>query len=83
VRNDQWRYIRYFDGSEELYDHRIDPNEWTNLADDNKFRKIKIEMAKWVPTHEEKLRPNGVSMPVCADKPELDDFKKLWESLGN
>jgi len=27
-----WRYIRYEDGSEELYDHRVDPDEWTNLA---------------------------------------------------
>jgi arylsulfatase A-like enzyme len=29
---DRWRYIRYADGSEELYDHQSDPNEWTNLA---------------------------------------------------
>jgi arylsulfatase A-like enzyme len=32
VRSERWRYIRYADGSEELYDHRDDPNEWTNLA---------------------------------------------------
>ena len=32
VRTQRWRYIRYEDGSEELYDHEIDPNEWTNLA---------------------------------------------------
>ena len=32
VRSRDWRYIRYADGSEELYDHRTDPNEWTNLA---------------------------------------------------
>lgn len=31
VRTERWRYIRYADGSEELYDHRSDPNEWTNL----------------------------------------------------
>ena len=30
-------YIRYQDGSEELYDHRIDPNEWENLAGDPDF----------------------------------------------
>ena len=29
-----WRYIRYFDGTEELYDHRRDPREWVNLAGD-------------------------------------------------
>jgi hypothetical protein len=27
VRSSRWRYIRYADGSEELYDHRSDPNE--------------------------------------------------------
>ena len=34
VRTERWRYIRYADGSEELYDHEIDPHEWTNLAND-------------------------------------------------
>jgi arylsulfatase A-like enzyme len=28
------RYIRYRDGSEELYDRRADPHEWRNLAGD-------------------------------------------------
>ncbi len=32
VRTERWRYIRYNDGSEELYDHATDPHEWTNLA---------------------------------------------------
>jgi arylsulfatase A-like enzyme len=32
VRDDRWRYIHYADGSEELYDHQTDPNEWNNLA---------------------------------------------------
>ncbi len=26
------RYIHYEDGSAELYDHRVDPNEWENIA---------------------------------------------------
>ena len=32
VRSENYRYIRYSDGSEELYDHSVDPNEWTNEA---------------------------------------------------
>jgi arylsulfatase A-like enzyme len=32
VRTETHRYIRYADGSEELYDHRQDPYEWDNLA---------------------------------------------------
>lgn len=32
IRSSRWRYIRYNDGSEELYDLDKDPWEWTNLA---------------------------------------------------
>jgi arylsulfatase A-like enzyme/phosphodiesterase/alkaline phosphatase D-like protein len=32
VRTDTHRYIQYADGSEELYDHTTDPNEWSNIA---------------------------------------------------
>ncbi len=32
VRSMRWRYIRYADGSEELYDHATDPDEIRNLA---------------------------------------------------
>ncbi len=38
LRDDRFRYIRYEDGSEELYDHRTDPNEWHNLAKDPERR---------------------------------------------
>jgi len=31
ARDLHWRLIRYADGTEELYDHRGDPNEWKNL----------------------------------------------------
>jgi arylsulfatase A-like enzyme len=32
VRTEDWRYIRYGTGEEELYDHRSDLHEWENLA---------------------------------------------------
>ena len=34
VRSENYRYIRYHDGSEELYNNQIDPNEWKNLLAD-------------------------------------------------
>lgn len=49
VRNEHWRYIRYADGSEELYDHRVDPNEWQNLASDEAHAETKASLAKWIP----------------------------------
>ncbi|MEQ8849924.1 sulfatase [Botrimarina sp.] len=32
-----WHYIRYNDGSEELYDWRTDKNEWRNLAGERSY----------------------------------------------
>ena len=32
MRTDRWRFIRYADGSQELYDHESDPQENANLA---------------------------------------------------
>ncbi|MCP4271404.1 MAG: DUF4976 domain-containing protein, partial [Gammaproteobacteria bacterium] len=32
IRTENWRLIQYFDGTQELYDHQADPNEWHNLA---------------------------------------------------
>ncbi len=49
VRTDKWRYIRYNDGTEELYDRDTDPHEWTNLAEDPRFDSTKRELAKWLP----------------------------------
>ncbi|HEY1171587.1 MAG TPA: sulfatase [Verrucomicrobiae bacterium] len=49
VRTERWRYIRYEDGSEELYDHDADPLEWKNLASDAKFASVKAELIKSLP----------------------------------
>lgn len=56
VRSRRWRYIRYADGSEELYDHENDPMEWKNLAGDPKYADVKREYAKWLP---ERDAPEG------------------------
>jgi arylsulfatase A-like enzyme len=49
VRSDRWRYIRYEDGGEELYDHTKDEFEWTNLANEPALEKVKAEMQKALP----------------------------------
>jgi len=49
LRSERWRYIRYSDGSEELYDHDKDPMEWTNLADDSRFTDVKKNLVQWFP----------------------------------
>jgi arylsulfatase A-like enzyme len=50
VRSAKWRYIRYNDGSEELYDEERDPMEWTNLAARPELAAVKAELARFLPT---------------------------------
>ncbi len=49
IRSHTHRYIQYRDGSEELYDLRTDPNEWTNIASDPGQAKIKTELSRFIP----------------------------------
>lgn len=60
LRSDSWRYIRYANGSEELYDMKNDPNEWSNLANDpnqasviESFRRSLPEESLAVSPHDE------------------------------
>ena len=50
ARSEGWRYIRYENGDEELYDEATDPYEWTNLAGEAKYVQHKAELAKSFPT---------------------------------
>jgi arylsulfatase A-like enzyme len=52
LRDRQFRYIRYSDGSEELYDHAKDPYEYTNLADDPAMAPTKQRLAAFLPTED-------------------------------
>ena len=50
IRSERWRFIRYADGSEELYDHQADPHEWTNLAAKREYAAVMSEHRRWLPT---------------------------------
>lgn len=51
VFNRDWRYIHYGDDGEELYDLRKDPNEWYNLASQEKYSEVKADLSKSAPSH--------------------------------
>ena len=57
LRTSRWRFTRYADGSEELYDMRDDPHELHNLADDEShhekmqiFRSRLVRQLEWSPS---------------------------------
>lgn len=57
-RSQTWRYIRYADGGEELYNHDVDPNEWKNLADDSRYADVKAEFQQFFPAVNAAELPN-------------------------
>ncbi|MCC9599404.1 sulfatase [Stieleria sp. JC731] len=50
VRTSDFRYIRYDNGDEELYDSKSDPYEWANLAGKSEYAETKKQLAAWLPT---------------------------------
>ena len=50
LRRGPWRYIRYSTGERELYDHRDDPEEFTNLAHDPGHRAVVAELDPFLPS---------------------------------
>jgi arylsulfatase A-like enzyme len=62
IRSERWRYIRYRDGTEELYDHDNDELEWTNLAGRAEHADVKQELARWLP------ETNAPDAPVAERK---------------
>jgi arylsulfatase A-like enzyme len=49
IRDADYRYIRYRNGDEELYDHRRDAYEWNNLAKDRAYDTVKQRLAQFLP----------------------------------
>ena len=49
VINRDWRYIRYGEDGEELYDLQADPNEWHNLAASPEHAARKAELRRFAP----------------------------------
>lgn len=76
VRSLRWRYIHYADGSEELYDMRNDPHEWTNLAARPEFAEVIAEHKRWLPTIDRPPAPGSAGRVLTYD-PKKDEA--MWE----
>ncbi len=67
LRGKDWRYIRYENGKEELYETQDDPHEWTNLADDSAYAEIlerfRNQLKSRVPTSDAGVPPQPGFVP--------------------
>jgi arylsulfatase A-like enzyme len=50
LRDQRYRYTRYRNGEEELYDHASDPHEWHNVAKDPRHQPARSKLARFLPT---------------------------------
>ncbi len=76
IRSERYRYIRYADGSEELYDMQKDPNEWTNLAGNPQYADVIAEHRRWLPKPDRPPAP-GSRHRVLTYDPATDTA--VWE----
>ena len=59
IRSTHFRFIQYFDGSQELYDLRDDPHEWKNLIDNPKMKQVIHEHASFIPQKQHPILPGN------------------------
>jgi arylsulfatase A-like enzyme len=71
IRSNNWRYILYRDGGEELYDEINDPGEHVNLAKDPKYADIIMMHKKYLPKTD--------ALPVGKTKWEGDNLDRQIE----
>jgi len=68
VRTRDWRYIRYADGAEELYDLRADPREWRNLAEEPGMEGVRERLAFWLPRVDRSAVPGSRHRVLTYDR---------------
>jgi arylsulfatase A-like enzyme len=65
-----WRYLRFKDGSEELYDIANDPHEWRNLAGKDEHQQTLQRLRSLAPkTFAKLVEPKIESLPALPWKP--------------
>jgi len=68
IRSERWRYIRYADGSEELYDTGSDPHEWTNLAGKPEHAAVIAQHRQWLPKIDRAPAPGSANRVLTYDR---------------
>ena len=80
LRTKDWRYIRYYTGDEELYDHRSDLLEWDNLASNPEYTARLASFRKQL-DQRITIRASTSSSPVATSKEASSDDGEKWKSI--
>ncbi|MFV0377648.1 MAG: sulfatase [Mangrovibacterium sp.] len=53
IRDERFRYIQYYDGTSELYDHKLDKNEYNNImrSEPSKYGNVVERLKTYIPAH--------------------------------
>jgi len=87
IRTADWHYIHYIDDTEELYDLRADPREWTNLATDPDHAEVKERLAASMPRHPAAVKKTSYKLlpwhlPPPESKEAYEKLKGKWGAGG-
>jgi arylsulfatase A-like enzyme len=75
LRTSRYRYSRYADGSEELYDVQEDPMEWTNLAESPEHAQVRDSLSGYFPTE---VADSVACVPPAGGPFRLNKHDQIW-----
>ena len=74
--SERYRYIRYGDGSEELYDRHKDPYEWQNLASTPEMAQIIAQHSSYI---DDQVPENVMAVSANAKTPSKKEEAEVWK----
>lgn len=76
VNDENYRFTKYNDGTQELYDLKKDPMEWTNLIrlNDKEALKAKAKLEKWIP---------NTSAPDLPSNQDGESDREIYGGISN
>ena len=80
LKTKDWRYIRYYTGDEELYDHRSDLLEWDNLASNPEYAARLASFRKQL-DQRITIRNSTSASPLANSKEASSDDSEKWKSI--
>ena len=75
IKDERYSYIRYHDGTEELYDRKKDPHEWANLAQNPEFADEIKRLRRYLP------RESAENLPKGNGDTDIEPWHKTFEYI--